>query len=500
MKPSKPNIVLLHTDQQRADCLSLAGHPDLSTPVLDHLMASGARFTSAYSECPICIPARHVALTGLTPAHTGVVGFDTTARIQNPENTLPNLLRLGGYQTVHTGRGWHQYPHDKRYGFEQVSDQPHDEYYSRIQAIPYRSRLPGSMRNWPHYQDHALHPNGYTVRPWPYPEEFHQTCYAINKAIEFLDGRDKESPFFLSVGFVAPHPPFCPPKDILDKYLAMDLSHKIVRGAWASRPRNHGLGLFIGESKQVLEGRRRHETLAGYFASIEHVDNQLHALLHRLALEDGDTYVLFISDHGEMLGDHYFWRKSLPYEGSAHIPFSITGPGIPDGFQSDKPVGLQDLLPTCLSLARIDCPPVDGLDLSALWKNAGAETGQGGGAKAEETPWREYIHGEHCPMGGSHPGMHYLTDGKHKYIWFNDGSEQFFNLQNDPREECDLAADPGQSRVVSIWRERLVHELKSRPEGFVNDKGRLQGGRPYHTRTPWEAPTSPAYDPQHLQE
>jgi arylsulfatase A-like enzyme len=138
--------------------------------------------------------------------------------------------------------------------------------------------------------------------------------------------------------------------------------------------------------------------------------------------------------------------------------------GLEPGKTVAAPVGLEDIMPTCLEMAEVAIPPgVEGRSLLPLMRSGG-----------EGTPWREYIHIEHAPM------HHTLTDGKEKYIWFaEDGREQFFRLTEDPTECHDLAPLPKEAGRISYWRGRLIGELKDRPEGFT-DGTRLIAGRPYH--------------------
>ncbi|MEM1026715.1 MAG: sulfatase-like hydrolase/transferase [Planctomycetota bacterium] len=462
MHANAPNIVLIHTDQQRGDALSLAGHPVLQTPNLDHLLASGAWFRRAYSECPICIPARHTLMTGMSPHDTGVVGFAMKARIARERQTLPALLRDAGYQTVLVGRDMHQYPSRKSYGFEMREDRPDLDTYSKYRDL----LLPlGGHQGWPHLLAHGLGPNSVHASPWPYDEAFHQTNFAVNKSIEFLHRRDPERPFFLATGFVAPHPPLTPPRHYYDRYLGMDLPEPTI-GDWATEPENHGLGLPDGHGKQVVAGEKGRQTIAAYFGLINHVDDQLNLLLTALRNLNEPTYILFVSDHGEMLGDHYFWRKALPYEGSAHIPFALTGPGIDAGTQRDEVVGLQDVLPTCCDLAGVDIPDhVTGRSVLPLTRGG-------------DPDWRDWLHGEHAPMDDQHPGMHYATDGRTKYVWFNDGSEQFFDMTSDPTETTNRIADPDHAETIDRYRVRLVERLANRPEGF-SDGQQLLPNRPW---------------------
>ncbi len=469
MANSLPNLVLIMTDQQRGDCLSIARRRRaLHTPNLDALAHGGARFSNAFTECPICIPARHTLMTGMSPDRTGCVGWSPRQRIADPSSTLPELLRQSGYQTAMIGRGMHQFPGYKRYGFEIVRDNPTRDPYSRIREVPALSRAP-QFQNYPHLRGHGLHPNGVTSRSWPFAEEFHQTNIAVNWALQFLDDRDREAPFFLSVGFVAPHPPLLPPSFFYDRCWNRLQSYGVESpsvGLWCDDA-GDGLGQHIQSHHQVLEGARLHEMLAAYYASIEHVDNQLLLLLERLNAE-GETYVLFTSDHGEMLGDHHLWRKSSPYQGAVSVPFLLNGPRIEPSQVLAAPVGLQDILPTFCELAQVEVPShVTGRSVLPLLR------GESG---------RPHLHGEHANANEVR-GFHFLTDGNWKYIWFVDGHEQLFDLQSDPDEMLDHAPDAKHAATLTTWRARLIEQLRDRPEGF-SDGQTLIANRPYRPAMP----------------
>ncbi|MEM7626068.1 MAG: sulfatase-like hydrolase/transferase [Planctomycetota bacterium] len=471
----RPNILLVMTDQQRGDCLGRAGHPDLLTPNLDALSHAGAYFQNAYSECPICIPARHAVMTGKRPQNSGVTGYASTARIADEANTLPNLLRRAGYQTATVGRSMHTHPHYRRYGFEVVNNNEQGDFYRKHPEVQPLSHSEGNWNTWPHAHDHGLSPSGITARPWHLEDRYHETNVSIRKAIQFLDERDREDPFFLYVGTVAPHPPLLPPACYYDRYDRDDLEQQPCIGDWVDTDRDPLLCTptqeppqSIQEARVVLDGHQRRSTLAGYLGLINHFDDQLQLLLMRLASEGlaQNTVVIFTSDHGEMLGDHHCFRKSMPYEGAAHIPFLMRGPGINPHTVVDSPVALMDILPTCCDLAGIDIPDsIDGQSLLPLLRG--------------ETIDRPFVHGTHSEMHGAHNGFHFLVDGRYKYIWWvGPGTEQLFDLTQDSRETQDLADDPGQMETLERFRAGLIDLIADAPEGFVRE-GRLVSGLNY---------------------
>ena len=448
---SRPNFVVIVPDQMRGDCYGAAGHPVVLTPNIDSIAHSGARFSQAYSTCPSCIAARRCLLTGRFPIHKGMVGYAEGVEWR-PPTTLPGELRAVGYQTVHVGRTMHQHPPRNRFGYSAVLD----GYQKFIEQ-----ELPGG---WRQVDAHGISKNGWSARSWHVDERFHYTNWATDRALEFLETRDPACPLFLTLGFVGPHPPLVPPAFYFDRYLRQELPAPFI-GDWAELPGP----ITTVESDQVnLTGETLRSCLAGYFGMINHIDDQLFRLLTALRDLPGDTYVILTSDHGEMLGDHYLFRKCVPYDGAARIPFVIRGPGIQPGTVCDRPVGLEDIMPTLLELADVPIPEcVDGQSLVSLLRGG--------------TQWRDYLHGEHAPCYGSHHAHHYLTDGQEKYCWFTQsGREQLFDLSKDPRELRDLVGD---MKRVTRWRQRLIKELKGRPEGFT-DGQRLIAGQTYRAVVP----------------
>lgn len=468
----RPNIILITTDQQRWDCLGIQRHPELVTPTLDQLARKGARFDWAYTPCPVCSPARRSMLTGCTPATDGALD-NTAVSILRPDQTLPELLGRSGYQTVEVGRTMHQHPQRRRYGFQVREINPFDEVYSTIHRdvlVPTRA---GQFTNWPHRIDHGLPLCGYPARAWPHDERYHQSNIAVNKAIEFLDRRDDAAPFFMHLGFIAPHPPLVPPAFYFDRYRRMDLTPPVI-GDWVEPADDDYIGRGAGSSF-IPDNESVPAAQAGYYGLINHLDDQLRNFLARLHLVDEPTYILFVSDHGEMLGDHHMFRKSRPFDAATRVPMMLSGPDIRPDIVIDQPVSLIDILPTLCEVAGVDIPShIEGRSLLPLLA----------GERGEE--WRPFVHGEHCARY-DHKGVHYLSNGKTKYIWWSgDGREMLFDLRNDPRECHDLAAEPARGQTLAEWRNRLVGVLRDRPERFVQDE-RLVPGRPHEPTLPHAA-------------
>lgn len=475
-RQSQPNIILMTTDQHRGDCLGIEGHPVVQTPNLDWLARTGTRFRRAYSECPSCIPARRSLMSGQSPAAHGMVGM--TSVPWDPPYTLAGELGRAGYQTQLVGK-LHFSPPRKRYGFDhmQLADGAHHATGPTAAPNDYTEWLTATtdIKTVEPGVAHGVAANGWVGRPSHLPEHLTHTFWCITKAMEFLEKRDPEAPFFLNISFIDPHPPLTPPAFYYDRYINMDLPSPVV-GDWAPQFDAPEKGLDIIGSRVSVDEQTMKQARAGYYGLINHVDDQVGRLvdyLRRHRLLD-DTMIVFTSDHGEMLGDHNMYRKTYPYEASARVPFFVRPAAGMDCLPetvSERPVGLQDVLPTLLNAAGTDIPKeVTGSSLLPLMRNA------------SDVTWRDALHGEHAGHYDYAEGAHYLVDERFKYIWFSQtGREQLFDLDSDPNELHDLSS--GAPDRLEPWRERMVEELKTRPEGFVRD-GQLVAGRPHRHLVP----------------
>ena len=452
----RPNFILFMTDQQRGDCLSSDGHPVLLTPVMDSIGGGGTRFRRAYTTCPSCVPARRSLLSGQFPINNQMVGM--TSSPWEPETTLPRELHAAGYQTAIVGRNMHQYRPDTYYGFEYVAED-YQTYLSQGQPLG-----GGGPRG------HGISSNGWTARPWHLSDHLHPSHWVANEALRFLDTRDTTRPFFLVISFAPPHPPLTPPAFYLDRYLRQELPEPAI-GNWAEPPPNDGIGLDIEAPQVHLRGEAFRSCAAGYFGLINHVDDQIYRVidvLKRGRRTFGNTVSMLCADHGEMLGDHYLFRKTFPYEGSARIPFLISTPrsyGFPTMQVREEPVCLEDIMPTVLDLAGCPVPEhVDGRSLVPLLRGDG------------QVDWRDVLHGEHARCYNDIYNNHFLTDGREKYIWLShSGREQLFDLQSDPGELHNLAASGDYAERVTLWRQRLIEQLEGRPEEFTDGKKLIAG-------------------------
>ena len=477
----KPNFLIIHADQLRYDCTGIAGRRrGIYTPYIDSIGYQGVNFTSAYTNCPLCIPQRLSLLTGQNPEHHGLLS-NTGIPYLPLETTLPTEMRKGGYQTALVGRTMHTYPFNYSYGFEYyLPGDPSSDQKENGDAF-FRDLKEHSTKEAGGYYGGGPHNNSRAAAPYHLPDELHQTKWAVNRAKEFLENRDRSRPYMLFVGFYAPHSPHNPPAEFYNRYYYRnDLDDPYISD-WDVPPVSSG-NIMARYNKLTDEDKRN--LYAGYYGNIAFLDTQVARLLD--VAMDKNTYVIFTADHGEMLGDHYLMQKNRPYEGAIHIPFMIMGPGIDDSQTINCPVGWTDIMPTLLDLAGLPVPEsVDGKSLAHLIKEDSSKY------------VREYIHGE-CthdfmfdaktrPHTENHnyiyeKGSQFLTDGKMKYIWYiTSGKEQLFDVSIDYAEKHDLSKEPQYSNEMDKWRKRLIKVLKDRPEGFSDGDKLIPGREPVKT-------------------
>jgi arylsulfatase A-like enzyme len=310
------------------------------------------------------------------------------------------------------------------------------------------------------------------ARPWDKEERLHPTHWVVTRGIEFLrEHRARQEPFFLYLSFHRPHPPYDPPAWAFERYLHAAMPTPPV-GDWVDLYAEHD----TTPHPEAFRARYRPDILqrarAGYYGHMSDIDlqiNRFEETLHEYGLQE-NTWIVFTSDHGEMMGDHHFFRKGFPYEGSARVPLILqppVGTPFPGGRICPTVVEMRDFLPTLLDCAGL--PPAQGIDGKSFLPQARGES---------QEALRPWLHGEHTLLGGS---FHWITDGHEKYIWHSKhGLEHLFDLDQDPLELHDLGINPSPESTERLahWRCVLAAELKNREEGFVAADGSLIPGRP----------------------
>lgn len=460
----RPNLLLVTVDQWPGPLLGIEGHPAILTPTLDQLARNGVRYDRAYSECPICIPARRTLMTGTTARRHGDRSFDPVARMP-PFPTMAGVLRGAGYQAVAVGK-LHVYPPRDRIGFEEVhlaeEGRPQlggpDDYDIFLADEGFAGQ--GFM--------HGMNNNDYLWRPWHLPEHTHVTNWTTWRMCREIKRRDPTRPAFWHLSYTHPHPPLAPLQAYLDIYRDCDPPLP-ARGEWAE---DQGrlpyalrsiIGYWTGVAPHHLRG-----ILRAYYALCTHIDHQLRVVLGTLR-EEGlldDTAVLVTGDHGDMLGAHGLWSKRVFYENSGRVPCILMGPQgetrTPPGTVDHRLVGLADVMPTLLDLAGVAAPgTVEGLSMVG-------------------ERHREVLYGE-CREDASATRM--AHDGRYKLIWYPVGGVlQMFDLAEDPQELHDRGADPALAVRRGELEAALAASLHGSDLGWLKD-GRLRGA-PHRTWLP----------------
>ncbi|HHD2587837.1 TPA: arylsulfatase [Clostridium perfringens] len=475
----KPNIVLIMVDQMRGDCLGVNGNEFIETSNLDMMATEGYNFENAYTAVPSCIASRAAILTGMSQKSHGRVGYEDGVS-WNYENTIASEFSKAGYHTQCIGK-MHVYPERNLCGFHNIM--LHDGYlhFARNKegkAATQIEQCDDYLKWFREKKGHnvdlidiGLDCNSWVSRPWGYEENLHPTNWVVNESIDFLRRRDPGKPFFLKMSFVRPHSPLDPPKFYFDMYKDENLPEPLM-GDWANKEDEENRGKDINCVKGIINKKALKRAKAAYYGSITHIDHQIGRFLIALSEygEMNNTIFLFVSDHGDMMGDHNWFRKGIPYEGSSRVPFFIYDPGNllkgKKGKVFDEVLELRDIMPTLLDFAHISIPDsVEGLSLKNL-------------IEERNSTWRDYIHGEHSFGEDSN---HYIVTKRDKFLWFSQrGEEQYFDLEKDPKELTNLINSEEYKERIDCLRKILIKELEGREEGYT-DGNRLLKGYPVST-------------------
>ena len=438
---TRPHILFISDDQHRYDFLGLTGQYPISTPNLDRLAAEGVWHRHAYSNCPLCIPARASMHTGLYGHQHGL----TTNRGDWPHYlpTLPQALQAQGYHTaaigkLHAMEGVYErldlttIPEEiKAYGYEDL----HEVSGKQLAAL-LDCEWTHALRNrglLDAYHDDLAARIGEMHHPFILDEAVYPDVYITDHVVNWLEQYDDARPFFLWAGLVSPHPPFDAP----------------VR--WL--PRADSMPPPVDSSKPQQYAAIR----ALYAGMVQLVDAQVGRMLEvleRRGLLD-ETLIIFASDHGEMLGDHNLGGKCYPHDPSTRVPLLARYPAlIPAGTVSDALVELIDLPATVLQVALNAATPQSylpgspGRSLVAQW--SGEDAG------------REFVYSED---GGQFcPPFQMVRTAEWKYVYYtHDGNETLFNMLDDAQECHSLAADPAYTGLMAQLKSTLLQHVATTP-------------------------------------
>jgi len=387
----KPNIILFMVDQLSAkwiegDCLKA-----MKLPNIQKLKNTGITFSHAFTNNPVCCPTRATIATGLSAHGHGVLqnGYGLDPEIP----TFMNLLNDNGWKTgvcgkVHLDSHHKTFYHDyTKYGYQVVHNtedprggewldwikENYPEDYKNALATSWTTKCANFFSYGPEGENLSKkidairadfnwgtekHPNNtqaaYTL---PFPEEISQTSWVTKKSLDFLKSNSSEQPFFLQISYVQPHLPSCPPERCMDLVDPSKIPEPI-KPEWVDNDTSPSC-LVKSEGARTTIPKDWREKRQYYFADIVNLDEQLGIIvdeLENLGLSE-NTYILFLSDHGELLLDHGFTGKAeRHYDACIRIPLILSGPEIKSSVTNDGLVSLEEIFPTILDMAGIPLP------------------------------------------------------------------------------------------------------------------------------------------------
>ncbi len=432
-RADRPNVVFILTDDQGIWAAGCYGNPEIRTPNIDRLAATGLRFENFFCTSPVCSPSRATFLTGLIPSQHGVhdwirdgnVPPEQEMLVEDEREVYPAVAYLEGkigYTDVMAQHGYTCAISGKWHLGDSLHPQNSFSYWYVHQkgGGPYNNApmvRDGKLINEPGYVTNAI----------------------TNEALKFLE--EMEEPFYLSVHYTAPHSPWINqhPQDIVDSYddCPFKSCPQEAKHPWAGPLSDRCLG--------------NREALKGYFAAVTAMDIDVGRILDRieeLGLRE-DALIIFTSDNGFSCGHHGFWGKgngTFPlnmYENSVKVPFIVSHPGhIPEGESTDALVSGYDFMPTLLDYLGLPLPEGEnfpGRSFLPLLRG--------------ESEWSRdsvVVYDEYGPT-------RMIRTREWKYVHrYPYGPHELYDLVNDPDERRNLIDDPSQRRRVREMRQQLA--------------------------------------------
>jgi iduronate 2-sulfatase len=449
--------------------LGCYGDTTVKSPNIDRLASRGVRFERAYCNQAVCAPSRNALLTGLRPQTLGIYDLGTNFRRARPDAvTLPQHFKSHGYRSEGLGKIFHV-GHGNREDASSWSV-PHWKADVIRYALP-ESRAPRGLTreealfsNQPGQRAARL-PRGAAYESADVADSAYPDGQLADEAIRRLQSAAKnpQQPFFMAVGFVKPHLPFCAPKKYWDLYdvASFELPERRTPpdGAPNFAPTNWGeLRQYshIPESGELPDERQR-TLIHGYHAAVSYMDAQLGRVLD--ALDDtglaNNTIVVLWGDHGWHLGDHGMWCKHSNYEQAARIPLIVVAPGVGEGGAvSTELAESVDIYPTLCKLAGLPIPEgLDGTSFDATLKDPGAATKE---AVIHVYPRRNMI------GRAVRTARHRLVEWKRPGAGSDSAILELYDYEADPAETKNLAHQ--QPEVVAALRAILANQPEARPQ------------------------------------
>jgi choline-sulfatase len=474
---TRPNILLVMVDQLAAPFLRPYGDTTMLTPAIDQLAAHGVVYQHAYSNSPLCAPARFAMLTGRRNSAIGA--YDNASELSSSIPTLAHHLRAAGYQTSLIGK-MHFVGADQLHGYEERLTT--DIYPADFGWTPDWNAPDVRFGRWYHDMGSVLHAG--VVEASNQLDFDDDVGFQALRKIRDLARATDPRPWFVTVSFTHPHDPYVARREYWNRYdpgaIPMPATGPIVESGLDphSRRLRH---VIAADTTEVTDDQIR-DARHAYYANTAYVDDHIGELtgaLERIGMAD-DTVILFTADHGDMLGERGLWYKMNFFEHASRVPLVIHSPGRLAPGVATTPVSLLDVVPTLLGIAGIelDDEAADSLDGDSLLSYA-----------TTDDPERA-VYGEYLAEGAIAP-MFMIRRGRWKYIWSEPDPPLLFDLENDPAELVNLAESRAHEQVERGMRAEVVghwdvEAIDAAVRNSQRDRslvaGSLRQGRPH----PWD--------------
>jgi len=433
----RPNILILMADQLTARALPAYGNKIAKTPHIDSLAAAGVVFESFYCNSPLCAPSRFSTLSGRQVSAIGA--YDNAAEFPAQVPTFAHYLRRAGYRTVLSGK-MHFCGADQLHGFEERLTT--DIYPADFGWTPDWNRFE-HRPTWYHTMD-SVTQAGPCTRTNQVDFDDDVIFSARQKLFDMARGSD-ERPFCLVASMTHPHDPYVIPQRYWDRYAGADIDMPRV-AADALDPHSRRLRHVCGLDLQPVNQEQMRAARRAYYGAVSYVDDQIGVLLQALADAGfaGNTVVLLIADHGDMLGERGLWYKMNFFEPACRIPLIVCAPGRFAARRVAESASLVDLLPTLCELGGVPkenyAAPLDG---TSLLPQLHGEAG------------RDEVIGEYLAEGAIAP-LVMIKRGRYKFVHSPADPDQLYDLQQDPDEIRNLAVSPEHGARVREFRTEVA--------------------------------------------
>jgi choline-sulfatase len=438
MLDNKPqNLIIFCSDEHARRVTRCYGDPVVRTPALDTIARLGTRFASAYTPSPICVPARASLHTGLQVHETRC--WSSAEPYHGQHESWAHALREAGHPVVSIGK-----LHFRRGGDDHGFNEEIEPMYLADEG---RGWVKGLLRNpLPPYDDMAELAADIGPGETSYTEYDRRVTHEAVKWLKTYPRKFTARPWVLFVSFVAPHYPLKCPEEFYRLYERQTLPEPPRQ-----RPEHDVLEEMAGfwNYDEHFDDGSREVARKGYYGLVSFMDDNIRQVME--ALEDSgaarDTSVMYISDHGEMLGSHGFWTKSVMYEDAAAVPMLLAGRGVPEG-TCTTPVSLTDVAATVKQVVGLKQAPAREPWMSRPLKELAGRP----------EPDRFVISQYHD--GGAPTGFYMLRYRQWKYVHYaGRDADQLFDLAADARELNDLGRSAMHEREREMLRTLLGHVL-----------------------------------------